>query len=162
MSGPASNLWAEPTGTRAAVNIRRVLTYSALVVLLPALVGFLSPLSIFLHGQRVTPSWVHDVRAALCWIVVTLLYARLALVQRDKLLLHAAIVVFVGWLFNGVLDFLILRLLNSLPGVPETSPSLVFRTAPGAFLIAAIRAVLGTVMGLAFVGLRKRSTRPVA
>ena len=149
--------------TRTAVNIRRVLTYSALVVLLPWLVvGFLYPLSFFLHGQRVTPSWVHDVRVALCWIVVTLLYARLAIVQRDKLLLHAAIVAFVGWLFNGVLDFLALRLLNSLPGVPETSPSLVFSTAPGAFLIAATQAAVGTVMGLAFVGLRKRSTRPAA
>ena len=106
------------------------------------------------------PSWVHDVRVALCWIVVTLLYARLAIVQRDKLLLHAAIVAFVAWLFDEVLDFLALRLL--LPGAPETSLSLFFGAAPRAFLIAATRAVVGTVMGLAFVGLRKRSIRPAA
>ena len=136
--------------------------YSALVVLLPFLVGFLAGVSGIWHEQKITPAWVHQARMALSWIVVILVYARLAIVQRDRLLLHAATVALLGWLFFGVLYFLILRLLDLFPGIPKAAPLTFFGAALEGLVIDVIRAVVGTVLGLALVRAKRRSIQPAA
>jgi hypothetical protein len=143
------------------MNRRRIVICVALIVLLPFLVGFLEPWLMLLFEQRATPAWVQQTRVALSWVLVILVYTWLAIVQRDRLLLHVAIVALSAWLFGEAMYLVTLQVLDLVPGVPQVEPPGYLGTALRHVSIDATRAVIGTVLGLVVVGLRGRSTRPV-
>jgi hypothetical protein len=142
------------------MNVRRIVVYAVLVALLPGIVGFLAGVSSLLHGQSTTPSWVHGTRVVVAWATVIFVFARLAIVQRDRLPLHIAAVTLLGWLLGEIMQFALLRLIGLVPGAAPGAPYGPFDNALPSLLIDVARAAVGAVGGIMFVRLRKRSIRP--